>query len=126
MSLLFSMNLCPKYVCMSSFSHDLPFEVCECPIARHTHPCGVLQYKGTLSERCVDRDGHRIMDWYWIMDWCWKQVVIYLKRLFFINATRAAGQGRLSKVEAVECSKIWHSWPYQLTLQALYQLTLQT
>ena len=36
----------------------------------------------------------------------------------------AAGQSRLSKFEAVECSKIGHLWPYQLTLPAVYQLTL--
>ena len=34
---------------------------------------------------------------------------ICLDRLFFIKATKAAGQGRLSKSEAVECSKIVHS-----------------
>ena len=34
---------------------------------------------------------------------------IYLNRLFFIKATKAAGQSRLSKFEAVECSKIGHS-----------------
>ena len=51
-------------------------------------------------------------------------MVIHLNRLFFIKATKAAGNGRLSKFEAVECSKIGHSWLYQLTLPALYQLTL--
>ena len=44
MSLLFSINLCPKYVCVSLFSHDLPFEVCEFPIARRTHPCVAIQW----------------------------------------------------------------------------------
>ena len=44
MFLLFSMNLCPKYVCVSSFSHYLHFEVCEFPIARHTHPCIAIQW----------------------------------------------------------------------------------
>ena len=44
--------------------------------------------------------------------------------IFFIKATKAAGQSRLSKFEAVECSKIEHLWPYQLTLPAVYQLTL--
>ena len=44
--------------------------------------------------------------------------------IFYVNAARAAGQGRLSKFETVECSKIGHSWPYQLALPALYQLTL--
>ena len=34
---------------------------------------------------------------------------IYLNRLFFIKATKAAGQSRLSKFEAVECSKIGRS-----------------
>ena len=91
-------------MCVSSFSYYLPFEVCEFPIVRH-----VLQYNGTLSESCVVRDWHRIMDG------CWKQVVIYLNRLFFIKAT---------KFEAVECSKIGYSWAYQLTLPAVYQLTL--
>ena len=33
-------------------------------------------------------------------------MVIYLYRLFFIKATKAAGQSRLSKFEAVECSKM--------------------
>ena len=37
-------------------------------------------------------------------------MVICLNRLFFIEATNAAGQSRLSKFEAVECSKIGHSW----------------
>ena len=37
-------------------------------------------------------------------------MVICLNRLFFIKATNAAGQSRLSKFEAVECSKIEHSW----------------
>ena len=49
---------------------------------------------------------------------------IYLNRLFFMKATKAAGQSRLSKFEAVERSKMGHSWAYQLTLPALYQLTL--
>ncbi len=40
------------------------------------------------------------------------------------TATKAAGQSRLSKVETVECNKIGHLFPYQLTLQAVYQLTL--
>ena len=53
-----------------------------------------------------------------------KYVVVYLNQLFFIKATKAAGQNRLSKFEAVECSKIGHLWPYQLTLPAVYQLTL--
>ena len=39
--------------------------------------------------------------------------------LFFINATKAAGQSRLSKFEAVECSKIGHPRLYQLTLPAV-------
>ena len=36
-------------------------------------------------------------------------MVTYLNRLFFIKATKAAGQSRLSKFEAVECNKIGHS-----------------
>ncbi len=36
-------------------------------------------------------------------------MVIYLNRLFFTKAAKAAGQGRLSKFEAVECSEIGHS-----------------
>ena len=32
-------------------------------------------------------------------------MVVYLNQLFFIKATNAAGQSRLSKFEAVECSK---------------------
>ena len=51
-------------------------------------------------------------------------MVFSLNQLFFIKATKAAGQSRLSKFEAVECSKIGHLWPYQLTLPAVYQLTL--
>ena len=46
------------------------------------------------------------------------------KSVIFPKATKAAGQLRLSKFEAIECSEIGHSWPYQLTLPALYQLTL--
>ena len=38
-------------------------------------------------------------------------MVIRLNRLLFIKATNAAGQSRLSKFEAVESSKIGHSWP---------------
>ena len=37
-------------------------------------------------------------------------MVIYLNRLFSIKATKAAGQSRQSKFEAVECSKIGHSY----------------
>ena len=33
-------------------------------------------------------------------------MVIYLSRLFFTKPTKAAGQDRLSKFEAVECSEI--------------------
>ena len=56
MSLLFGVNIFPKYMCVSSCSHYLPFEVYEFPIARHTHPCIAMQW--TLSDR------HGIMDWY--------------------------------------------------------------
>ena len=51
-------------------------------------------------------------------------MVVYLNKLFFIVATMAAGQSSLSKFEAIECSKIGHLWPYQLTLPALNGLTL--
>ena len=51
-------------------------------------------------------DWHMIVYWYRIIVWGWKLVVIYLNQLFFIKATKAAGQDRLSKFEAVECSKI--------------------
>ena len=44
LSLHFRMNLCPKYVCVYSCSNYLPFEVCEFPIARHTHPCVAIQW----------------------------------------------------------------------------------
>ena len=37
-------------------------------------------------------------------------MVIYFNRLFIIKATKAAGQGRLSKFEVVEFSKIGNSW----------------
>ena len=49
---------------------------------------------------------------------------IFKPVICFIKATNAAGQSRLSTFEAVECSKIWHLWPYQLTLPAVYQLTI--
>ena len=120
--LLFSMNQCPKYMCVSSCSHYLSCEVCPFPIAKHTHQCIAIQWN--LVGRCVVRDEHRIMYWYRIMYWCWKVLVIYLNKLFFIKATKAAWQDRLSKFEGLGCSKIWHSLPYQLTLPALYQLTL--
>ena len=51
-------------------------------------------------------------------------MVVYLNQLFFIKASKAAGQSSLSKFEVMECSKIWHLCPYQLTLPAVYQLTL--
>ena len=34
---------------------------------------------------------------------------LYLNRLFFTKATKAAGQGRLLKFEAVDCGEIGHS-----------------
>ena len=37
-------------------------------------------------------------------------MVIYLNRLFSIKTTKAAGQSTLSEVEAVEYSKIGHSY----------------
>ena len=37
-------------------------------------------------------------------------MILYLYQIFFIKATKAAGQSRLSKFEAVECSKIGHSY----------------
>ena len=46
-------------------------------------------------------------------------MVISLNRLFFTKATKAAGQGRLSKFEAIECSEIVIHSPCQLTLPAL-------
>ena len=105
---LFSMNQCHKYMCVSSCSHYLPCEVCAFPIAIHTHQCIAIQCN--LVGRCVVRDGHRIvMYWYRIMDWCWTLLVIYLNQLFFLKATKAAWQDRLSKFEVVGCSKIWHS-----------------
>ena len=51
-------------------------------------------------------------------------MVVYLNQLFIIKAPKAAGQSSLSMFEAIECSKIGHSWPYQLTLPAVYQLTV--
>ena len=66
----------------------------------------VLRLNGTLWDRCVVSDWHMIVYWYRIIVWGWKLVVIYLNQLFFIKATKAAGQDRLSKFEAVECSKI--------------------
>ena len=68
----------------------------------------VLRLNGSLSDRCVVSDWHNVMIVYWyrIIVWGWKLVVIYLNQLFFIKATKAAGQDRLSKSEAVECSKI--------------------
>ena len=41
---MFLMNPCPKYVCVSSCSNYLPFEVCEFPIVRHRHPCIAIQW----------------------------------------------------------------------------------
>ena len=38
------------------------------------------------------------------------------KSVIFHKTTKAEGQSRLSKFESVECSKIGHLWPYQLTL----------
>ncbi len=75
------------------------FEVCTFPIAN------VLRLNGTLSDRCVVSDWHNVMIVYWyrIIVWGWKLMVIYLNQLFFI---KAAEQDRLSKFEAVECSKI--------------------
>ena len=64
----------------------------------------VLRLNGTLSDRCMVSDWHIIVYWYRIIVWGWKLVVIYLNQ--FIKATKAAGQDRLSKSEAVECSKI--------------------
>ena len=66
----------------------------------------VLRFNGTLSDRCVVCDWHMIVYWDRIIVWGWKLVVIYLNQLFFIKATKAAGQDSLSKFEAVECSKI--------------------
>ena len=43
-------------------------------------------------------------------------MVIHLKWLFFIKATRAVWQGLLSKFEAVECRRWVIHGPYQLTL----------
>ena len=94
-------------MCMSSCSRYLPCEVWAFPIARLTHQCIAIQWN--LVGRCVVRDGHRIVYWYRIMDWCWKLLVIYLNQLFFIKATKAAWQDRLSKFEVLWCSKIWHS-----------------
>ena len=37
-------TVCPKYVCVYSCSNYLPFEVCEFPITRHTHPCVAIQW----------------------------------------------------------------------------------
>ena len=31
-------------MCVYSCSHYLPFEACEFPIARHTHPCIAIQW----------------------------------------------------------------------------------
>ena len=49
-------------------------------------------------------------------------MVVCLNHLYFIKAAKAAGQSRLSKFEGIECSKIGHPWPYQLTLPAVYQV----
>ena len=52
------MNLCPKYVCLSSCSNYLPFEVCEFPIARHTYPCIAIQWNlvGKVRGQGLARD----------------------------------------------------------------------
>ena len=104
-------------MCVSSCSNYLPFEVCGFPIRDIHISCIAKQW--TLSERCVVRDWDRIMDWL-----VHEISFFYLNQLFFRKATKAAGQSRLSKFEAVECSKIWLLWPYQLTLPIVYQLTL--
>ena len=44
MALIFSTNQCPKYMCVYSWPIYLPFEVCEFPIARHTHTCVAIQW----------------------------------------------------------------------------------
>ena len=63
MSLLFSVNLCPKYVCVSSCSHYLPFEACEFPIARHTHPCIARQWiVGKVRGQGLARDHGLVPD----------------------------------------------------------------
>ena len=73
------------------------------------------------------RDWPVIMDWYLHDHGLVLEISGYisLNRLFFTKATKAAGQGRLSKFEAVECSEIVIHMPYQLTLPALYQLPLR-
>ena len=48
------------------------------------------------------------------------KVVISLNLLLFTKVTKAAGQGRLSMFETVECSEIVIHRPYQLTLPAMY------
>ena len=64
MSLLFSVNLCPKYVCVSSCSHYLPFEACEFPIARHTHQCIEIQWNlvGKLRGQGLAHDHGSVPD----------------------------------------------------------------
>ena len=44
MSLLLSVKLCPKYVCVSSCSHYRLFEASAFPIARHTQQCIAIQW----------------------------------------------------------------------------------
>ena len=58
MSLLFSTNLCPKYVCVSSCYKYLPFEVCEFPIVRNTHPRIAIQWNlvGTVRGQGLTHD----------------------------------------------------------------------
>ena len=46
-------------------------------------------------------------------------VCLFKSVIFFIKATKAAGQSSLSKFEPIECSKIGHLWPYQLILPAV-------
>ena len=84
---------------------------------------------------CDTMEPSRKGAWSWIGTGSWigtvswidagnKWLSIYLNKLFFIKATKAAGQSRLSKFEYVEYSKVGHPWPYQLTLPAVYRLIL--
>ena len=93
MSLLFSMNLCPKYVCMSPCSNYLPFEVCEFPIVRNTHPRIVIQWNLVRDLHMIMEPNHGLVQEI--------RGFLYLNQLFVTKSTKTAGQSRLSKFEAV-------------------------
>ena len=108
MSLLVSVNLCPKYVCVSSYAlttcllKHVNFRLRDIHIhiLRYNGPCRKGACSGIGTGSCIGTGS-------WIgAGNKWLSIKI---GYFFIKATKAAGQSRLSNFEAVECSKICHS-----------------